>query len=151
LKAIEIERKFLVRDDRWRSKAGQSHFLQQAYLSRHDGTSVRVRLIDGRCGLLTIKIHTNGLAKEEYEYAIPAGEARELFQHAKGCLIEKTRYAVRHKGNNWDVDVFTGAYQGLIIAEIEMDSETDHPALPLWLGQEVTGDKRYSNRAMAIA
>lgn len=151
MKAIEIERKFLVRDDRWRSNAGGSHFLQQAYLSRDEKTSIRVRLVDRRAGLLTIKIHTAGLAKQEYEYAIPADEARELILHAGSRVIEKTRYIVRHKGNKWDVDVFAGAYRGLVVAEIEMDREDARPALPAWLGQEITGDKRYSNRAMAMS
>lgn len=150
VKAIEIERKFLVRNDSWRDCAGTSHVLQQAYLSR-DENSVRVRLIDGRSACLTIKFRTSGLAKDEYEYEIPVEEARDLLRHATGHVIEKTRYRVLHEGRNWDVDVFAGAYEGLTLAEIEMAGEDDLPALPQWLGREVTGNKRYSNRAMAEA
>ena len=150
VKAIEIERKFLVRNDSWRDCAGIPHVLQQAYLSR-DENSVRVRLIDGRSACLTIKFRTAGLAKDEYEYEIPVEEARDLLRHATGHVIEKTRYRVLHEGRNWDVDVFAGAYEGLTLAEIEMAGEDDLPALPQWLGREVTGNKRYSNRAMAEA
>ncbi|ANM08559.1 MULTISPECIES: CYTH domain-containing protein [unclassified Rhizobium] len=150
MKATEIERKFLVRNDSWRARAGVSHVLQQGYLSRGDNP-VRVRLIDGRSALLTIKFHTMGLAKDEYEYEIPVEEARDLLRHATGHVIEKTRYRVLHEGRHWEVDVFAGAYEGLTLAEIEMASEDDLPALPQWLGREVTGNKRYSNRAMAAA
>lgn len=150
MKATEIERKFLVRNDSWRNCAGMSHVLQQAYLS-HDENSVRVRLIDGRSARLTIKFRTAGLAKDEYEYEIPVEEARDLLLHAAGHVIEKTRYRVLHDGRNWEVDVFAGAYEGLTLAEIEMASEDDRPDLPQWLGREVTGNKRYSNRAMAAA
>ncbi|OWV81210.1 adenylate cyclase [Rhizobium sp. R634] len=150
MKATEIERKFLVRNDSWRDCAGISQVLQQAYLS-HDENPVRVRLIDGRSACLTIKFRTAGLAKDEYEYEIPVEEARDLLLHATGHVIEKTRYRVLHDGRNWDVDVFAGAYEGLTLAEIEMASEDDRPDLPQWLGREVTGIKRYSNRAMAAA
>lgn len=126
MKATEIERKFLVRNDGWRRCAGISQVLQQAYLSR-DENAVRVRVIDGRSACLTIKFRTSGLAKDEFEYEIPVEEARELLLHASGRVIEKTRYRVLHDGRNWDVDVFAGAYEGLTLAEIEMASEDDLP------------------------
>ncbi|RFC00154.1 adenylate cyclase [Rhizobium leguminosarum bv. trifolii] len=150
MKATEIERKSLVRNDGWRRCASISHVLQQAYLSL-DENAVRVRLIDGRSAWLTIKFRTSALAKDEFEYEIPVEEARDLLLHATGCVIEKTRYQVLHEGRNWDADVFAGAYEGLTLAEIEMASEDDLPALPQWLGREVTGNKRYSNRVMAAA
>lgn len=151
MKATEIERKFLVRNDSWRTGADNPHLLQQAYLCQRDQNSMRVRLIDGRTARLTIKFRTSNLAREEYEYEIPVDEARELLLHATGRIIEKTRYRVLHDGRSWDVDVFAGAYDGLTIAEIEMASEDEQPSLPQWLGREVTGEKRYSNRAMAAA
>ena len=151
MKATEIERKFLVRNDSWRACAGAPHLLQQAYLCRRDQNPVRVRLIDGCSARLTIKFRTPGLAREEYEYEIPVDEARDLLLHAGGRVIEKTRYRVLHDGKSWDVDVFAGAYAGLTLAEIEMASEDEKPNLPQWLGREVTGRKRYSNRAMAAA
>ncbi|MBX5161996.1 MULTISPECIES: CYTH domain-containing protein [unclassified Rhizobium] len=150
MKATEIERKFLIRDNSWRDSAGNSHVLQQAYLSR-DESSIRVRLIDGHCACLTIKFRIAELSKEEYEYEIPVEEARDLLLHATGHVIEKTRYQVLHHGRSWTIDVFAGLYEGLTLAEIEMASEDDRPDLPSWLGQEVTGIKRYSNRAMAAA
>ncbi|MBX5010421.1 CYTH domain-containing protein [Rhizobium lentis] len=149
MKAIEIERKFLVRDDSWRACADQPCVLQQAYLGS-DQNSIRVRLIDGRSARLTIKFRSPGLAREEFEYEIPVEEARDLLLHA-GQVIEKTRYRVLHDGRSWEVDVFAGAYQGLTLAEIEMASEDDRFNLPQWLGREVTGEMRYSNRGMAAA
>ena len=153
MKATEIERKFLVRDDSWRACADEPHVLQQAYLylSRRNRNSIRVRVIDGCSARLTIKFRTLSLAKEEYEYEIPVGEARDLILRAAGHVIEKTRYRVLHDGRNWDIDVFTGAYEGMTLAEIELASEEDRPKPPEWLGREVTGRKRYSNRAMAAA
>ncbi|MGR9171079.1 CYTH domain-containing protein [Rhizobium sp. KDH_Rht_773_N] len=151
MKATEIERKFLVRNDGWRANAGPPNVLRQAYLCDRDQNSIRVRLIDGRSARLTIKIRRPGLAREEFEYAIPVDEARDLLLHAAGHVIEKTRYRVLHDGRSWDVDVFAGAYEGLTLAEIEMASEDEQPDLPQWLGREVTGKRRYSNRAMAAA
>lgn len=93
----------------------------------------------------------SGFVREEYEYEIPAEEARDLLLHAAGHIIEKTRYRVLHDGRRWDVDVFASPYEGLTLAEIEMESEDEQPNLPCWLGREVTGKKRYSNRGMAAA
>ena len=149
MKAIEIERKFLVRDDSWRACADEPHVLQQAYLCL-DQNCIRVRLIDGHSARLTIKFRSPGLAREEFEDQIPIEEARDLLLHA-GHVLEKTRYRVLHDGRSWEVDVFAGAYQGLMLAEIEMASEDDRFNLPQWLGREVTGERRYSNRAMAAA
>lgn len=152
MKATEIERKFLVRNDGWRAGADKPHLLQQAYLQLfgNDRNSVRVRLIDGCSARLTIKFRSLGrLAKDEYEYEIPVDEARDLILHASGHIIEKTRYHVPYDGRTWDVDVFAGAYEGLTLAEIEMASEDEEPSLPQWLGPEVTGNRLYSNRAMA--
>lgn len=151
MKATEIERKFLVRDDSWRNSASCPHFLQQAYLHGRDQGSVRVRLVDGCSARLTIKFRTTPLTKEEYEYEIPVEEARGLLLRATGHILEKTRYKVAHDGRNWDVDVFAGAYEGLTLAEIEMASEEEAFSRPPWLGREVTGSKRYSNRSMATA
>ena len=152
MKATEIERKFPVRDNSWRACADDDpHVLQQAYLGRCDQSSIRVRLINGRSARLTIKFRMRGLAKEECEYEIPVEEARDLPLRAPGNVIEKTRYRVLHDRRNWDVDVFAGAYAGLTLAEIEMESEDERPSLPQGLGREVRGKKRYSNRAMAAA
>ncbi|PKA45314.1 CYTH domain-containing protein (plasmid) [Rhizobium sullae] len=149
MKTIEIERKFLVRNNTWRADAIASHAFQQAYLSHGSKNTVRVRIIDGLSARLAVKFGRRGLKREEYEYEIPVAEAQELLRHANGRVLEKRRYDVSHKGRIWEVDVFGGAYQGLTIAEIEMSTEDDKPVLPRWLGREVTGDKRFSNRTMA--
>jgi adenylate cyclase len=150
VKAIEIERKFLVRNDGWRRCATDPHVLQQVYLSRRDQSSVRVRLTDGVSAHLTIKFRTLRFTKQEYEYEIPVDEALDLLS-VNGHVLEKTRYHVVHGGKNWYIDVFGGRYEGLTLAEVEISSEDEHPELPQWLGREVTGKKQYSNRAMAAA
>ncbi|TDW20716.1 CYTH domain-containing protein [Rhizobium azibense] len=149
VKTIEIERKFLVCNDSWRTSVVVSHTLQQGYLSRHRERSVRIRVIDGTSARLTVKFASRGLAREEYEYNIPVFEACELLRHVNGTVLEKTRYIVSHGDAIWEIDVYSGAYEGLTIAEIEMSNEHDVLALPGWLGREVTGDQKYSNRAMA--
>jgi CYTH domain-containing protein len=146
----EIERKFLVRNDGWRRCATAASDFRQGYLTpRRDGTSVRVRLIDGVDARLTLKFARLGLTRDEFEYDIPLEEAYQLLEHTVGNVIEKMRYTVPYRSFVWEVDVFGGVCCGLIIAEVEMSSEDDKPSLPGWLGREVTGDKRYSNRTLA--
>ncbi len=112
MKTIEIERKFLVRNNTWRADAIASHAFQQAYLSHGSKNTVRVRIIDGLSARLAVKFGGRGLKREEYEYEIPVAEAQELLRHANGRVLEKRRYDVSHKGRIWEVDVFGGAYQG---------------------------------------
>jgi CYTH domain-containing protein len=146
----EIERKFLVRNDGWRRYATAASDFRQGYLTpRRDKTSIRVRLIDGVAARLTLKIARVGLSRDEFEYDIPLEDANQLLEQAVGNIIEKTRYKVLHRGFTWEIDVFRGIHYGLITAEVEMRSENDSPSLPGWLGREVTGEKRYSNRTLA--
>ena len=147
--AKEIERKFLVRSDGWRSAVETRSVLRQGYIASMDDRSVRVRILDGNSARLTIKIGRSAITRDEFEYDIPVADAKELLQNAIGIVIEKTRYRVPYEGFVWEVDVFAGEHRGLVIAEVEMTAETDNPALPAWLGREVTGDFRYSNRALA--
>ena len=147
--AKEIERKFLVRSDGWRSAAETKSSLRQGYIASMDDRSVRVRILDGRKARLTIKIGRSAITRDEFEYDIPVADAEELLQNAIGIVIEKTRHRVPYEGFVWEVDVFAGEHRGLVIAEVEMTAETDKPALPAWLGREVTGDFRYSNQALA--
>jgi adenylate cyclase len=98
---------------------------------------------------LTVKFERRQLSREEYEYEIPYEEAIELLSHASSGVIEKTRYTLPHGRFVWEVDVFSGARAGLIIAEIELTREDDQLQTPPWIGREVTGDKRYSNRSLA--
>jgi CYTH domain-containing protein len=146
--AIEIERKFLVKGVAWRS-LGAGTLYCQGYLSTRKDCSVRVRLV-GEQGYLTIKGLTEGYSRAEYEYLIPAEDARELLhQLCDRPLIEKTRYKIEYAGLIWEVDEFAGENQGLIIAEVELPDENHSVDLPDWVGQEVTDDPRYFNVNLA--
>jgi len=146
--AQEIERKFRVANDDWRAMATSSSSLKQGYLSSSAEATVRVRLEDN-LGTLTIKSKTNGITRNEFEYAIPAQEAKELLMLCSGPLIEKIRYRIPQENHTWEIDVFEGDNDGLIIAEIELTSEEDYFAKPQWLGEEVSGDSRYYNSNLA--
>lgn len=146
--AKEIERKFLVAGDKWRNAVTKSIHLKQAYIASMGDRSVRIRTSNTDSAVLTIKIG-QALVRDEFEYAIPIGDAEEMIRLAVGRVIEKTRHHVRFGGFLWEIDVFEGALSGLVIAEVELAAESDDPALPDWVGAEVTGDRRYSNQALA--
>lgn len=148
--AKEIERKFLVRSDVWRKEATSSAELIQGYVAIGDDRSVRVRLFDRKTAKLTVKIGRKLLARDEYEYEIPVSDAEELIKASIGTVIEKVRYNVPRNGLVWEIDVFRGSYQGLVVAEVELISEDEKPPIPVWIGREVTGDRRYSNMVMAM-
>ncbi|MQW87558.1 CYTH domain-containing protein [Sinorhizobium saheli] len=147
--AKEIERKFLVATDGWRQNADKGIRLRQAYIVTMDDRSLRVRIHGNKRARLTIKIGKSSLVRNEYEYDLPIDDARELLTQAVGIVIEKRRYRVPYKGFTWEVDVYEGALEGLVVAEVEMKRETDLPDLPAWLGREITGDRRYSNQSLA--
>ncbi len=147
--AKEIERKFLVKDDGWRAEAVSASTFIQAYVATQEDRSLRVRLIDDKRATLTIKIGRQLISRDEFEYNIPVEDARELIGSALGIVLEKTRHEVEHEGFTWEVDVYAGAYQGLVVAEVEMEHEDQQPPLPSWVGREVTGDRRFSNLVMA--
>ena len=147
--AKEIERKFLVRDDAWKSSVTSETRILQAYISAESDRSVRIRTRNDETAQLTLKFGSNLLVRDEFEYPIPIDDAREMIGIANGHVIDKTRYTVDFAGFTWEIDVFGGHHRGLVIAEVEMQSETDDPKLPSWLGREVTGDKRYSNQSLA--
>ncbi|MCJ2188740.1 CYTH domain-containing protein [Novosphingobium beihaiensis] len=151
---IEIERKFLIADDAWRAQVtGQKH-IRQAYLSDSGGASVRVRVVDGSSAKLTVKgaTRTDGpaLSRAEFEYTIPVEDALAMLELRTGRVLEKTRHLVpAGPGRTWEVDVFAGALEGLVLAEIELDRADEDVPQPEWLGREVTGDPQYSNTALA--
>ncbi|MCM2398420.1 CYTH domain-containing protein [Rhizobium sp. S95] len=147
--AKEIERKFLVANDGWRSQTTSATPMRQAYLSVNHDRSIRVRTSNEETAKLTIKFGSSALVRDEFEYTIPLEEAAEMIEFAVGNVIEKVRYTVEVAGFTWEVDVFEGAYRGLVIAEVELKSEEDRPVIPDWVGREVTGDRRYSNQALA--
>lgn len=142
--ATEIERKFLVKGDQWRSLATGTLY-RQGYLSTKKGCSVRVRLA-GNQGYFTIKGATQGCSRAEYEYPIPAEDAQEMLDNlCEAPLIEKTRYKIEYAGLTWEVDEFAAENQGLIIAEVELTDENQSIELPEWIGKEVSDDPRYYN------
>lgn len=148
--AVEIERKFLVRNEEWRSFATTNMQLVQAYLARGNGTSVRVRIIDDTSSSLTIKSEGAHKSRYEFEYQIPVNDARILLQLRVGQLVSKRRFLVPHCGLVWEVDVFDGDNAGLVIAEAELTHEDQQVDLPSWIGREVTRESRYSNSQLAI-
>ena len=145
----EIERKFLVASDGWREKARIGKSFRQAIIFSEGNRTARIRAIDHKKARLTLKIGINGLSRHEFEYDVPMKDAEELLALANGRMITKTRYEVKHARHVWEVDVYGGELEGLVVAEVEMKSEKESPALPDWLGREVTGDIRYSNQALA--
>lgn len=148
--AKEIERKFLVTGDGWKTITGDSIIIEQAYIAVMDDRSVRIRTRNGETAMLTIKVGQNNFMRDEFEYPIPLLDAREMMTLSVGRVICKTRHLVRFDNFLWEVDVFEGHLQGLLIAEVELENEHQKPALPDWVGAEVTGDRRYSNQALAL-
>lgn len=145
----EIERKFLVHDERWRDAVTRSTRLRQGYLCLDPARTVRVR-ISGTQGWLTIKGPGEGASRAEYEYPLPLADATDLLDHlCRQPQIDKTRHLVPHGGLTFEVDVFHGDNEGLIMAEVELAAADTHVDLPPWIGAEVTGDHRYFNAYLA--
>jgi len=145
--AAEIERKFLVADDSWRD-GSMGVRIAQGYLSQDPDRTVRVRLA-GENAWITIKGRSQGITRAEFEYAIPPEEARELLVLCLPSVIDKTRHEIRNGGHVWEVDVFHGENDGLIVAEVELSNENEKPEMPAWLGAEVSDDVRYFNSHLA--
>jgi len=145
---VEIERKYLVRDDHWRGLGTPVHYAQ-GYLVADGIRSVRIR-IAGEEGFLTIKGETKGFSRLEFEYPIPVLEAFELLKLCATPVVEKFRTKVLHADKIWEVDEFEGQNTGLVVAEIELKSEDESFEMPSWIGEEVTGDLRYYNSRLAI-
>jgi len=147
---IEIERKFLVRNHTFKEMATRHFHIKQGFLNSHPERTVRVRL-SGERGYLTIKGmgNKNGTTRFELEYTISSDEAVRLLAICEPGIIDKTRYEIPWEGNVWEVDVFGGENQGLIIAELELESEDDQFNTPSWLGEEVTGKPRYYNSQLS--
>jgi adenylate cyclase len=141
----EIERKYLIKNDGWKSSVKQGTRYIQGYLvgSRH--ASVRIR-IEGDRAFINIKSATLGVRRQEYEYPVPVEEAREILETlCEKPLIEKTRYEIGYQGLEWEIDVFEAENKGLIVAEVELDSEDQEIVLPDWCGEEVSDNPRYYN------
>jgi len=146
----EIERKFLVTGEGWRT--GQRTLIRQGYLRLDEACTVRVRVKrrdEQEQAYITVKGKTEGATRAEYEYEIPADEAGELLeQFCQRPLIEKHRYVLEHAGMTWEVDKFLGENAGLVVAEVELTDADQTFTHPDWLGQEVTEDQRYYNAVL---
>ncbi|MCG6862883.1 MAG: CYTH domain-containing protein [Chromatiaceae bacterium] len=146
---VEIERKFLVKNDSWRSNVESEARVVQGYLASDAHLTIRVRL-KGEAAFLTIKGATSGITRSEYEYPIPVGDAEAMLRElAPSPAIEKTRYKLRCGNHLWELDVFAGENAGLVMAEVELGSEQEVFAMPEWAGEEVSDDRRYYNANLA--
>ncbi|OCB77417.1 CYTH domain-containing protein [Flavobacterium crassostreae] len=143
---VEIERKFLVNSAAFKELAYAEKRIKQGYLSSVPERTVRVRIKDNR-GFLTIKgaSSASGMSRFEWEKEIAILEAESLLLLCEKGIIDKTRYEVNFGGHLFEIDVFYGLNDGLVVAEIELQSELEHFEKPLWLGKEVTNDARYYN------
>lgn len=145
--AREIERKFLVTDSSWRRGSTGIHY-RQGYLHSSRECSVRVR-IAGATAFLTVKGSTQGMSRDEYEYAIPVEDALAMLDRlCPQQQIEKIRYTIEYQGFTWEIDEFLGVNQGLIVAEIELREEEQAFPMPTWVGLEVTGVAKYYNACL---
>lgn len=146
--AKEIERKYLVINEQYKEMAyGSSHIIQ-GYLSTRREATVRVRIRDDKA-YLTIKGQNIGIVRDEWEYPILLSDAKDMFEICEGNIIDKTRYLVNYHGQIWEIDEFHGVHQGLVLAEIEMETADSEYPLPPFIGREVSGDNRYYNSVLA--
>jgi adenylate cyclase len=139
----EIERKFIVANDGWRVGADGGRDFRQSYLAETDHAAIRVRIINGREAVITIKSAEPGLSRSEFEYPVPLADAEALAKLRQGSELSKTRFRAPYAGRTWEIDVYSGENAGLVLAEIELENDTASVKLPSWLGREVTGDRRY--------
>ena len=143
--ATEIERKFLILNDNWRKEADDGVHMIQGYMGSNEKSSIRIR-VNGERANLNIKSKTIGIQRSEYDYDIPLDEAKEMLDALCDTpLIEKTRYHVMHDGHEWEIDVFAGDNEGLVVAELELSSPDEEFSMPDWAGKDVSEDPRYYN------
>ncbi|GAL81183.1 hypothetical protein JCM19274_3927 [Algibacter lectus] len=147
---IEIERKFLVKSEAFKKEAFKQTRISQGFLNTDKARTVRVRL-KGKQGFITIKgaSSKSGLSRFEWEKEIPKQEAEALLELCEPSIIDKTRYEIKQGQHIYEVDEFYGDNSGLIVAEIELNTETETYIKPDWLGNEVTGDVKYYNSQLS--
>jgi len=147
---IEIERKFLVHSMNFIQQASKKAVIRQGYLSKDPERTVRVRIKDQQ-SFITIKgiSSASGMSRFEWEKELSLEEGSQLLKLSLPTIIKKKRYFVPHEHLLFEVDVFEGAHQGLVLAEVELKSETEKINLPTWIGEEVTGDPNYYNAVLA--
>jgi len=148
---LEIERKFLLRNNSWKQDIKSSEQIIQGYLTSSasaNGITVRVR-VTSQHGYLTFKGPRAGIARTEYEYQVPINDAKSILLESQAPTVKKIRHIVMHDGNKWEVDEFKGTNKGLTVAEIELESVDQHVSLPEWIKEEVTGENQYRNSRLA--
>ena len=144
----EIEYKYLVDKEKWNAiHKPKGSLIVQGFLHNSKACVVRVR-IKGDKGFLTIKGETKGITRKEFEYEIPVSEAQEIINSFISKSIRKVRYDIEFENHTWEVDVFEGALEGLIIAELEVDSESEEFKLPDWVTENVSHDPNYYNAVL---
>ena len=146
---VEIERKFLVKNQDWEKLIVEKHSIQQGYLNTDKSCNVRVRIMN-TMAFLTIKGKRVNTVRPEFEYEIPLNDAESILKLSKNSIIKKTRYTVNHKGQIWEIDQFEGDNQGLVIAEIELKQKDEAISLPNWIGTEISNDDRFYNLSLSV-
>lgn len=149
--AVEIERKFLVKDNSYKALSFAHHQIRQGYLSSGQGKTIRVRLRDSQA-FLTIKGPSldGGLSRQEYEYEIPFADGEKLLLLCEPGIIDKVRWLVKSGEHTFEVDEFFGDNEGLVMAEVELQDASEEPKIPDFIGKEVTGDRRYYNSQLRL-
>ena len=141
--SVEIERKFLIAHDGWKASVTRSARITDGLISMSNGRKTRVRIADGSA-TLTVKGEYTGLARSEFEYPIPVFDAEEILRTmCDDRVLEKIRHYVPHRGLTWEIDVYEGLLEGVVIAEVELDRAERVLELPDWVGREVTGNAKY--------
>jgi CYTH domain-containing protein len=148
---IEIEKKFLVKEDLWdKVKKEEGTLYRQGYMVREENKTIRIRLIEGDKGYITIKGKARGFSRPEYEYPIPEKDAEELLNNFCDAIVSKKRYKIKIDGQLWEIDEFLEDNEGLIVAELELKDEADQFNLPEWIDREITGNPRYYNSELSV-
>lgn len=147
--AVEIERKYLVKSDEWRSMSSSSRHFCQFYLSVNPDCTIRIRIIDDSSAFLTVKSRNKGISRGEWEYPIPVEDAQAMMKLHIGRLVIKRRHLVPYAGYTWEVDIFEGELSGLAVAEVELPSPDASVTIPPFVGKEVSGDVRYYNSSLS--
>lgn len=148
--AIEIERKFLIKNDDWVHQSTEIKYIKQGYLTKPPEQAIRVRIVDGAKAFLTIKLKGEGISRPEFEYEIPVEDGEEIYKACGENVVHKHRHIIPTDGLKWEIDVFRGRHSGLVLAEIELPSVDAAFQKPAWIAEDVSDNPRYFNQSMAF-
>ena len=147
---MEIERKFLVKQNLWNKVKKEGTIYRQGYLLRDKNKTIRIRVIEGDKGYVTIKGKTQNVSRLEYEYPLPEKDATEILKNFCDAIVSKRRYKIKVNDKLWEVDEFMDDNEGLIIAELELQDEKEAFTIPGWIDREVSEDSRYYNSELSV-